>query len=115
MKPFKIGNIEINHPLILSPMVRRIILFAVCNYFPCYNLSIMGQITIEIPQKINRTYRLVSEDSAKKVLSSLDKMVKQENSVEDDEILGLWADRDESVKKIARELRQGWNRNEKNG
>lgn len=75
----------------------------------------MGQITIEIPQKVNRTYRLVSEDAAKKVLSNLDKMVKQENSVEDDEILGLWADRKESVEEIARELRKGWNRTKKNG
>jgi len=75
----------------------------------------MGQITIEIPQKLNRTYRLVSEKSAKKVLSSLEQIVKQENSVEDDEILGLWADREESVEEIARELRRGWNRAKKNG
>ncbi len=70
----------------------------------------MGQITIEIPQKLNRTYRLVSENSAKKVLSDLDQMVKQENLVEDDEILGLWADREESAQEIARDLRNGWNR-----
>lgn len=75
----------------------------------------MGQITIEIPQKINRTYRLISENSAKKILSSLDQMVKQENSIEDDEILGLWADREESVEEIARELRKGWDRTKKNG
>ncbi|CAN5616577.1 hypothetical protein BH20ACI4_BH20ACI4_05180 [soil metagenome] len=42
-------------------------------------------------------------------------MLKQENRVEDDEILGLWADREESVEKIARDLRKGWNRSEKNG
>ncbi len=66
----------------------------------------MGQITIEIPQKLNRTYRFVSEDSAKKVLSNLDKLAKQENSVKDDEILGLWADREESVEEIARDLRK---------
>ncbi len=66
----------------------------------------MGQITIEIPQKLNRTYRLVSENSAKKVLSNIEQMVKQENSVEDDEILGLWADRKESVEEIARDLRR---------
>ena len=33
----------------------------------------------------------------------------------DEEILGLWADRKESVEEIARELRNGWNRNKKNG
>lgn len=75
----------------------------------------MGQIVIEIPQKLNRTYRFVSETSAKKVLSSLDKMAKQENSVEDDEILGLWADREESVEEIAQNLRKSWDRTKKNG
>lgn len=74
----------------------------------------MGQITIEIPQRVNRTYRLVSENAAKKVLSNLEQMVKQENLVEDDEILGLWADREESVEEIARKLRKGWDRTEKN-
>lgn len=69
----------------------------------------MGQITIEIPQKLNRTYRFVSEDSAKKVLSNLDEMARQENSVEDDDILSLWADREESVEQIAQKLRRGWN------
>ncbi len=66
----------------------------------------MGQITIEIPQSVNRKYRIVSESSAKKVLSNLEQMLKKENSVEDDEILGLWADRKESVKEIARDLRR---------
>ena len=70
----------------------------------------MGQITIEIPQKITRTYRLVSENPANKVLSNLDQMVTQENLVEDDEILGLWVEREESVEEIARELRKIWNR-----
>lgn len=75
----------------------------------------MGVITIEIPQGVNRKYRIASESSAKEVLSKLDQMLKQENRVEDDEILGLWADREESVEKIARDLRKGWNRSEKNG
>ncbi len=66
----------------------------------------MGQITIEIPQSVNRNYRLVSESSAKKVLSNLERLVKTENEVADDEILGLWADRKESVEEIADELRR---------
>ncbi len=70
----------------------------------------MGQITIEIPQKINRTYRLVTENSAEKVLSNLDQIIRQENSVDDDEILGLWADREESAKEIAKDLRNKSNR-----
>ena len=66
----------------------------------------MGQITIEIPQSVNRNYRIVSEDSAEKVLSNLDFLVKKENDVADDEILGLWSDREESVEEIAKDLRR---------
>lgn len=69
----------------------------------------MGQITIEIPQSVNRKYRIVSESSARKVLSNLEQMLKKENSIEDDEILGLWADRDQSAEEIARDLRRNSN------
>ncbi|MDQ3323931.1 MAG: hypothetical protein M3525_16070 [Acidobacteriota bacterium] len=75
----------------------------------------MGQITIEIPQKLNRTYRIVSENSAERVLSNLEQLLKKENSIEDDEILGLWADREESTEEIARKLRKEWDRTGKNG
>ncbi len=76
----------------------------------------MGQITIEIPQSVNRTYRIVSESSAKEVLSKLEKLVKNENKIDDKEILGLWADRKESVEEIARDLRRKTNdRSLKNG
>jgi hypothetical protein len=66
----------------------------------------MGQITIEIPQSINRNYRIVSESSAKEVLSNLERLVKTENDIGDDEILGLWSDRKESVEEIAKQLRR---------
>jgi hypothetical protein len=66
----------------------------------------MGQITIEIPQKVNRKYRLVSKSSAKEVMSQIETLVKNENQVDDNEILGLWADREESVKEISRALRR---------
>lgn len=69
----------------------------------------MGVITIEIPQGVNRKYRIASESSAKEILSKLDQMLKQENRVEDDKILGLWSDRKESVKEIAEKLRRGRN------
>ncbi len=76
----------------------------------------MGQITIEIQQSVNRKYRIVSESSARKVLSNLEQMLKKENSIEDDEILGLWADRDQSAEEIARDLRRNSNdRTLKNG
>ena len=66
----------------------------------------MGQITIEIPQSVNRNYRLITENSAQEVLLKLENLVKEENKVDDAEILGLWADRTESVEKIARDLRR---------
>lgn len=66
----------------------------------------MGQITIEIPQRINRNYRIISEDSAKEVLSKLEHLVEAENKIDDDEILGLWADREQSAEEIAGELRK---------
>ncbi len=65
----------------------------------------MGQITIEIPQKDSMTYRIVTEDSAKRIISSIETEVTKENSVEDDEILGLWSDREETVEEIAKDLR----------
>ena len=65
----------------------------------------MGQITIEIPQKTSKTYRIVSEDSAERIISNIETEVTKENSVEDDEIWGLWADREESVEEIAKDLR----------
>jgi hypothetical protein len=69
----------------------------------------MGQITIEIPQKVNRKYRIVSESSAKEVLSKLENLVENENKIDDEEILGLWADRKESAEEIARDLRRKTN------
>lgn len=75
----------------------------------------MGQITIEIPQSFNQTYRIVSDDSAKEILSLIERLIKQNNAVGGDEVLGIWADRRESVEEIARRLRQGWDRSDKNG
>jgi len=48
----------------------------------------MGQIIIEIPQNVNRTYRIVSEDAAKKLLETLERHAQKEEENED--ILGLW-------------------------
>ena len=57
----------------------------------------MGVITIEIPQGMNKKYRIVSENSAKEFLSKLENLVKKENKIDDDEILGLWTDRKDSA------------------
>jgi hypothetical protein len=69
----------------------------------------MGQITIEIPQSVNKNYRIISTDSANKILSKIDILVKEENDIKDDEILGLWSDRKESVEEIAKNLRRKTN------
>ena len=64
----------------------------------------MGVITIEIPQSFNRNFRIVSEISAKEILTKLESLVKKENKIDDEDILGLWDDRKESVELIARDL-----------
>ena len=80
--------------------------------------NIMGQITIEIPQNISRTFRIqASDDSIKQILSELEKLAGSENSSmtnEPDEVLGIWADREESADEIARKLRRSWDRTAKN-
>lgn len=79
-------------------------------------IDIMGQITIEVPQELNKTYRIVSEDSAKEILEQVDVMVKKANHVKKNGLLGLWADREESAEEIARELRRkSNNRHLRNG
>jgi hypothetical protein len=70
----------------------------------------MGQITVEVPQRVKRTYRIVAEDSADAVLKELDISVKESNHVGDDGVLGMWADREEAVEEIAHKLRRGWKR-----
>ena len=69
----------------------------------------MGLITIEIPQRIDRKFRIVSENSADEFLSELENLVKKDNEIGDDEILGLWSDRKESAEAIARDLRRKTN------
>lgn len=61
----------------------------------------MGQIIIEIPQNMRRTYRIVSEDSAQEILADLERITEAEKAVEDDDILSLWIAPAPSVKKKA--------------
>lgn len=71
----------------------------------------MGQIIIEIPQDIDRLYRIPLHESAEDILLKVDKLIALSNSIEDDEILNLWADCKESASEIAEEARQSWKRN----
>lgn len=76
----------------------------------------MGRITIEIPQGIKRNYRIVSVDVAERILKELEQNIPADSLKDQasDEILGMWADREESPDEIASKLRQGWNRMHKN-
>lgn len=95
----------------------------------------MGQIILEIPQNVNRIYRIESEEKAADILEQLEnsnedlriEQLEDSNerfrkfeklvasgalvlptsrfSDEDDEVLGIWADRPESGQEIARKIR----------
>lgn len=60
----------------------------------------MGQIIIEIPQNVRRTYRIASEETAKKLLENLERVTEKEKEAEDEDILGLWT-APKKVKKTA--------------
>ena len=79
----------------------------------------MGVITIEVPQRVKRTYRISSETSGEAVISGVEKLVKSATNGEGkpvkkkvslEGLVGLWVDRDESAEEIARELRRKNNR-----
>lgn len=58
----------------------------------------MGQIVIEIPQKVRRTYRIVSVEAAQKLLVNLEKITEKEKKEEDEDILGIWSPPEEVTK-----------------
>lgn len=60
----------------------------------------MGQIIIEIPQDLTRTYRIGSEDSANKLLINLENLAKKEVVIEDEDILSLWTVKQKPIKKL---------------
>lgn len=71
----------------------------------------MGSLTIEIPLKINRTFRLEDKQDAEKLLRQLETL-NEKKSVFDD-VFGIWAERKESEKELTETLRRKSNsRNE---
>lgn len=64
----------------------------------------MGSLTIEIPQKINRTFRVEDKKYAEKLLRELEEQNKQESPFDD--VLGIWAEREENEEDLTRELRR---------
>jgi hypothetical protein len=78
-------------------------------------VKIMGQLVIEIPQNIVRSFRIKDNEFSEKLLLDLEnKSVKnsniippRRNSLKEDlaEACGIWADREESAQEIARTIR----------
>jgi hypothetical protein len=75
----------------------------------------MGVITIEIPQKVKKSYKIESADSAKSIIDQLDRDAQKKKYVDLSDVVGIWADRPESAEEIARELRRKSNSRQKNG
>lgn len=84
--------------------------------------EIMGQVVLEIPQNINRTFRIDTEERAAEIIAQLenDREAKIRRAIESgaiqmpkrkrtkkisDDVLGIWADRPESGQEIARKIR----------
>jgi hypothetical protein len=82
----------------------------------------MGQVILEIPQNINRTFRIESEKKAADILEQLEndhgdkiKRAIASGAIElpkrkrtkkiSEDVLGIWADRPESGQEIARRIR----------
>lgn len=81
----------------------------------------MGQVVIELPQNVNRFYRIESVELGEEILQELDdKQIKMKtpekvpaiipprrNSLKEDgdAVLGIWSDREESADEITRRIR----------
>ena len=75
----------------------------------------MGQLVIEVPQNVNRLFRIKDRKFTEKLLLELEQNeVKKTNIIpprrnslkEDGEaVLGIWANREESADEIARKIR----------
>ena len=78
----------------------------------------MGQVILEVPQNVNLVFRIESEKQATDILEQLKRsefeLAVARGEIElptgkfgkdDDEILGIWADRPESGMEIARRIR----------
>ncbi len=64
----------------------------------------MGSLTIEIPLKINRTFRVEDKQDAEKLLCELENLNKKKSAFDD--VLGIWAKREEKEEDLTEELRR---------
>ena len=78
----------------------------------------MGQVLIEIPQKVNRSYQVDDSAFGKRLLDDLEQYYKSDETsdiipprrnnmkADGDAVLGIWSDREESADEIARRVRE---------
>ena len=64
----------------------------------------MGSLTIEIPLQINRTFRVEDKKTAEKLLKELEEINQKKSSFDD--VLGIWAGRDEKEDDLTKNLRR---------
>ena len=64
----------------------------------------MGSLTIEIPLKINRTFRVEDKRDAEKLLRELENLNKKKSAF--DNVLGIWAGREENEEELTEKLRR---------
>ena len=64
----------------------------------------MGSLTIEVPLKVNRSFRVEDKKFAEKLLRELENLNKKKSSFDD--VLGIWAEREESEEDLTEKLRR---------
>lgn len=81
----------------------------------------MGQVTIEIPQNVNRSYQINDSEFGERLLQNLEDFEKKTKSAKSpaiipprrnslkedgDAVLGIWAETEEEADEIARKVRE---------
>ena len=78
----------------------------------------MGQLVIEIPQRINRTYKIDDSDYGEELMEELDRRTdaakmpgvvpprRNDREKTLKEVFGIWSNRAESAQEIARQIRE---------
>ncbi len=64
----------------------------------------MGRLTIEIPLKINRSFRVEDKKIAEKLLQELEELNDKRSAFDD--VLGIWAEREEKEEDLTEKLRR---------
>lgn len=62
----------------------------------------MGSLTIEIPMKIHRSFRVEDEEKAAQLLRELEEL----NKSPFEEVTGIWKGREEKEEDLTKKLRQ---------